>query len=367
MTVAEFKKKIKVLEAETGLKWKIHYKGYKEALESGRLSAYWHKPVVLAEVKSEDKSVKFELEGNFSGVLCGADGETLKEYSDVLEPYESVMENDDQVGALEAMSEDCYLIVQSTPVVKITCEGREVTSETDILSPIFDIDAIKEMMAGSVQLDLNSVAEEPEEETEESVEDPTEERAEEPATEEPVEEPEEPAEVVREVEVPIPNKSETPAEPKILDSGNRTQFASGAVRDVQEGKGRCDLLPLDIVSEFFEVNLEDCGQELGEISKYQEDKNYIHLIRAAKRFAAENFENDATAILEYAKHLEEGAKKYSDRNWEKGIPLERFIDSGIRHWLKHKRGDVDEPHNRAFIWNMLCGAWTCVHHPDLNK
>ena len=358
MTVAEFKKKIKDLEAKSGLKWKIHYKGYKEALENGRLSAYWHKPVVLAEVRSEDKTVKFELEGNFSGVLCSADGETLQEYSEVLEPYEGVMENDEQVGALEAMSEDCYLIVQTAPVVKITCEDRVVTSETDILSPIFDMDAIKEMMdAKSVQLDLDSI---PEEEPEEVPEEPEEV----PEAEKPAEE-EEPAETVQEVEAPIPESE--PEGPKILDSGNRTKFASGAVRDVQEGKGRCDLLPLDIVSKFFEVELEDCGQELGEISKYQEDKNYIHLIRAAKRFAAENFENDATAILEYAKHLEEGAKKYSDRNWEKGIPLERFIDSGIRHWLKHKRGDVDEPHNRAFIWNMLCGAWTCKHHPDLNK
>ena len=32
-------------------------------------------------------------------------------------------------------------------------------------------------------------------------------------------------------------------ERKILDSGERRQFASGAVRDIQEGKGRYDLLP----------------------------------------------------------------------------------------------------------------------------
>ena len=34
--------------------------------------------------------------------------------------------------------------------------------------------------------------------------------------------------------------------PHILDSGNRRQFETGAVRDIQEGKGRCDLLPLDV-------------------------------------------------------------------------------------------------------------------------
>lgn len=36
----------------------------------------------------------------------------------------------------------------------------------------------------------------------------------------------------------------------ILDSGNRREFDSGAVRDIQEGKGRCDLLPLVEVGSF---------------------------------------------------------------------------------------------------------------------
>ena len=34
----------------------------------------------------------------------------------------------------------------------------------------------------------------------------------------------------------------------IEDSGNRTAFESGAVRDIQEGKGRCDLMPLGCVA-----------------------------------------------------------------------------------------------------------------------
>ena len=31
----------------------------------------------------------------------------------------------------------------------------------------------------------------------------------------------------------------------IKDSGNRRKFSSGAVRDIAEGKGRCDLMPHD--------------------------------------------------------------------------------------------------------------------------
>ena len=36
----------------------------------------------------------------------------------------------------------------------------------------------------------------------------------------------------------------------IKDSGNRREFSSGAVRDIQEGKGRCDLLPLDVIAKY---------------------------------------------------------------------------------------------------------------------
>ena len=34
---------------------------------------------------------------------------------------------------------------------------------------------------------------------------------------------------------------------EIKDSGNRREFESGCVRDIAEGKGRCDLLPLDVI------------------------------------------------------------------------------------------------------------------------
>lgn len=64
----------------------------------------------------------------------------------------------------------------------------------------------------------------------------------------------------------------------IKDSGDRHTFESGAVRDMQEGKGRMDLLP-----------------PLG--------------------------------LIRLSKHFEQGAKKYGERNWEKGIPIKSFIDS----------------------------------------
>ena len=42
---------------------------------------------------------------------------------------------------------------------------------------------------------------------------------------------------------------------EIKDSGERREFESGAVRDIQVGKGRCDLLPLDVVGNCMQSNV----------------------------------------------------------------------------------------------------------------
>ena len=154
---------------------------------------------------------------------------------------------------------------------------------------------------------------------------------------------------------------------KILDSGKRTQFydADGnemGVRDVQEGKGRCDLLPLDVVA----VCL--CDPVISHIAGFQESGDPNCLINALTTYRSRShFPNMATLILEVAIHFEDGAKKYGERNWEKGIPVQRYIDSAIRHYLKWLRGDDDEPHDRAFCWNLMCAIWTCKHKPELNE
>jgi hypothetical protein len=69
-------------------------------------------------------------------------------------------------------------------------------------------------------------------------------------------------------------------------------------------------------------------------------------------------------FLEVAKHFEEGAKKYGDNNWRKGIPVYCYIDSALRHYLKWLRGDDDEPHDRAFVWNILCCVWEVDYHHE---
>ena len=141
----------------------------------------------------------------------------------------------------------------------------------------------------------------------------------------------------------------------IKDSGNRREFSSGAVRDIQEGKGRCDLLPLDIIGEVLGDAVIAC------IAEYQVDGDIMHLKKAIDTFGRLNSCTAPQMLLEVSKHFEDGAKKYGEHNWEKGIPENCYIDSGIRHYLKWLNKETDEPHDRAFVWNMLCLMWTHNH------
>lgn len=96
-------------------------------------------------------------------------------------------------------------------------------------------------------------------------------------------------------------KSETP---HILDSGDRTEFESGAVRDMHEGKGDMASIPWE-------------------------------------------------AILRLSIHYENGAKKYDRWNFRKGIPVSSFIDSACRHLAKYQCGCDDEDHLAAAAFNIL--------------
>lgn len=146
----------------------------------------------------------------------------------------------------------------------------------------------------------------------------------------------------------------------IQDSGQRREFATGAVRDIQEGKGRCDLLPLDVVVDLIPENV------LEGINRFKKTGNPQVLEKALVIFADEAFGGVPNMLLEVAIHFEEGAKKYGENNWQKGLPANCYIDSAVRHYLKYMRGDTDERHDRAFAWNLMCCIWTCNNKPELN-
>jgi len=88
----------------------------------------------------------------------------------------------------------------------------------------------------------------------------------------------------------------------LKDSGDRREFASGAVRDMASDKERPDLM-----SPF--------------------------------------------AIRRVGRWLGLGARKYGERNWEKGIPCSVCFASLMRHAFKYAMGWRDEDHLSAIIFN----------------
>lgn len=158
---------------------------------------------------------------------------------------------------------------------------------------------------------------------------------------------------------------------EIKDSGERRSFDTGAVRDIQEGKGRCDLMPLYVVAEHLRDSV------IYEIAQFQKHNDVGRLYECLNVFSklwddgkAKHTYDEAVAqrrasmYLEVSKHFEEGAKKYGENNWQKGIPVKCYIDSAVRHYLKYLRGDQDEPHGRAFVWNIMCCIWEVDYHHD---
>jgi hypothetical protein len=91
--------------------------------------------------------------------------------------------------------------------------------------------------------------------------------------------------------------------------GERKTFGTGAVREVPQGKGRFDLIP-------------------------------------------------PYPLVRLAQHYENGAIKYADRNWEKGLPLGRTLDSAFRHLVQFMANDRSEDHLAAVLWNVFAYVHT---------
>lgn len=103
------------------------------------------------------------------------------------------------------------------------------------------------------------------------------------------------------------------------DSGVRAAYASGMVRDTQDGKARFDLL------------------------------------------LADGIPYDHQFITRVADLMTRGAEKYGFRNWEKANSpeeIERFRASALRHMMQWLNGETDEDHATAVVFNLLAAETT---------
>jgi hypothetical protein len=101
---------------------------------------------------------------------------------------------------------------------------------------------------------------------------------------------------------------------EIKDSGNREEFTTGAVRDTADDKSRPDL-----ISPFF--------------------------------------------LNRLGFHLANGAKKYTEWNWAKGIPSSRCWASLHRHLNAYAMGQFDEDHLAAAAFNLMA----IIHNEEVTE
>lgn len=68
-----------------------------------------------------------------------------------------------------------------------------------------------------------------------------------------------------------------------------------------------------------------------------------------------------------ARTCAEGALKYGDFNWEKGMPAHDILNHAIRHIYKFLSGDRSEPHLPHAAWGVLAAIHSLEVWPELNE
>lgn len=160
------------------------------------------------------------------------------------------------------------------------------------------------------------------------------------------------------------------AKASLVDSGERTNVGdNGAVRESPEGKGRMDLVPCDFIVNYlgYEKNINsDYALIADRIEAFKKFGDRSLLVSTISWFADVNNMDDMDMLVGLSKHFQAGAVKYSENNWQKGMPVKYYISSAERHLAKHILGLDDENHAMAFIWNLCAAWWTCRHRAEYN-
>ena len=71
-------------------------------------------------------------------------------------------------------------------------------------------------------------------------------------------------------------------------------------------------------------------------------------------------------LREVARACAEGAEKYGDWNWEKGMPVNDLLNHAIAHIYGFLSGDRSEPHLGHAAWNLLAAIHSEALWPHLN-
>lgn len=68
-----------------------------------------------------------------------------------------------------------------------------------------------------------------------------------------------------------------------------------------------------------------------------------------------------------ARTCAEGAEKYSDYNWERGMPVHDLLNHALRHIYRYLAGDRSEDHLPHAAWGLLAAIHSEALWPELNE
>lgn len=73
------------------------------------------------------------------------------------------------------------------------------------------------------------------------------------------------------------------------------------------------------------------------------------------------------AMLAVARTYAEGAAKYGDVNWERGMPVGDLLNHALRHIFMYLAGDRTEPHLPHAAWGVMAAIASDTLWPEINR
>jgi len=159
---------------------------------------------------------------------------------------------------------------------------------------------------------------------------------------------------------------------------------NGAKREIKKGKGRMDLIPLDVLKRINETyyNIMNPSNSYVPVPIFVDnvdvndtlvEQDYLKTIIyiTCMQYGEGDNKGDIRKfysllplmLIDLSKQFEKGAEVYGERNCQMGLPNKSFIDSGLRHTCQWLAGQNDECHHIAAIWNLWMYDWNTHNEP----
>lgn len=179
-----------------------------------------------------------------------------------------------------------------------------------------------------------------------------------------------------------------------IGNGELRRFSTGAVRSKDADAYRFDLITPIGMKAWIQEQLHNCESALDHLDEsnptqavlFRNEQRNDHLLECLYRvftflsgdtdpislIAAFCYLDDAARIdgepliFGVAKAYQEGASRYGNWNWERGMPADSILNHAVRHIFLAIRGDTDEDHCGHAGWGLLAAYHSLKLWPHLN-